>query len=185
MPIDNEEQFHAEKSRLLAETAAAEKRTKEAKTQLQELALDTQLRTAYAESGGIGNDADREAYEAIKRHLRDGEKLQFENGQPVFIDDRGVIEFGDDGKPKTVAQKMSELKQHPTFRHFFSSGADQTDSNSQQPETKTYTREDARRGKASINDIASGKASVENSSSKPDFVPHTKKINATKLAKGK
>lgn len=185
MPIENEEQFQAEKAQLIAQAEAATKRYEETQAQTQELMLDTQLEAAYKELGGIGNNDDREAYDAIKRHLKEGERMQFENGKYVFFDERGVIEFGSNG-PKTIAEKVAELKQTPAYKPFFSGGTSkQTDSNSQQPETKTYTREDARRGKASINDIASGKASVENSSSKPDFVPHTKKINATKLAKGK
>lgn len=187
MPINSEEEFHAEKGRLLAETETANKRAETAKTQLQEITLDTQLWGAYTEFGGVGNNDDRDAYEAIKRHLKDSGKLQFENSQPVFVEN-GLVELGDDGKPKSVQQKMAELKQHPTFRHFFSGDAvngETGSSNSQQANQPTYTREDARRGKASINDIASGKASVENSSGRPDFTPHTKKINATKLAKGK
>ncbi|PSB39995.1 hypothetical protein C7B69_00440 [filamentous cyanobacterium Phorm 46] len=42
-----------------------------------------------------------------------------------------------------------------------------------------------RSGKASINDIANGKASVENTSGKPDFVSYTKKVNIDKIANTK
>lgn len=181
MAINSEDEFHAEKNKLLSEAEAANKRAEEARTKIAELKLDTQFREVYTGAGGSG---DSEAYEMVKRFL--GDRMQVENGQPVFLDKDGLVELGEHG-PKSLTEKMAELKQIPTFKGFFSGGtsSNQTDSNSQQPATKTYTREDARRGKASINDIASGRASVENTSSQPDFVPHAKKVNATKLAKGK
>ena len=174
--MENEEEFHAEKSRLLAEKEGAEKRTVELQAQAQELVLDTQLHEAYAEIGGIGSDDDREAYEAIKRYLKDG-RMQFENGQPIFLEN-GLIELASDGSPKTVAQKMLELKQHSTFRHFFYADTSQANSDSQQP--KTFKREDAQRGKISIDDIASGKIQMENvdAREKPDF----KVVSADKVA---
>jgi hypothetical protein len=173
--MQNEDEFYAEKSRLLAEKEEAEKRTEELQAQTQELKLDTQFREAYTGAGGSG---DSEAYEMVKRFL--GDRMQVENGQPVFLDRDGLVELGEYG-PKSLAEKMAELKRIPTFKGFFSGGADQTDNNSQQP--KTYTREDARSGKASINDIASGKASVENTSDRPEFVPAAKRVSITEIAK--
>jgi hypothetical protein len=174
--MQNEDEFYAEKADLIAQREAAEKRTEEAQTRLQELTLDTQLREAYAEIGGIGSDDDNEAYEAIKRYLKDG-KMQFEKGQPVFVDN-GLIELGEDGTPKSVRQKMQELKQHSTFKNFFSADTSQANSDSQQP--KTFKREDAQRGKISIDDIASGKIQMENvdAREKPDF----KVVSADKVA---
>lgn len=178
MPIDNVDEFYAERADLIAQKEAADKRFEEVQAQTQELTLDTQLEAAYRELGGIGNDDDREAYEAIKRHLEGS--LRFEDGRPVFFDERGVIEFGADG-PKTVAEKVAELKQHPTYKQFFSADTNSPQANNSQP--KIYSRQDARDGKASIEDIAFGRASVENSSGVPDFVPHTKKVNVNELAK--
>jgi hypothetical protein len=175
--MQNEDEFYAEKSRLLAEKEEAEKRTEELQAQTQELKLDTQFREAYTGAGGSG---DSEAYEMVKRFL--GDRMQVENGQPVFLDRDGLVELGEYG-PKSLAEKMAELKRIPTFKGFFSGGADQTDSN-QQPETKTYTREEVLGGKANINDIASGKAIVGDAGeyTKKTKHDHAKKINASELA---
>ncbi len=177
MPIVNEDEFYAEKAQLIAEKEAAEKRYQEVQTQTQELALEAQLSAAYAESGGIGNDTDREAYEAIKRHLKDG-KLQFENGQPVFVDDKGLIELGNNG-PKTIGEKVQELKRHPTFKHFFSAEADNRTDQPTGPQT--YTREQAIKGKVNINDIASGKIQMEGT--QPGVKPDAKVVSASEVAK--
>lgn len=180
MPIQTENEFHAEKNRLQSEAEAANKRAEEAQTKMAELKLDAQFENAYRESGGSG---DSEAFELIKRFL--GDRMQIENGQPVFLDRDGLVELGEHG-PKSLNEKMAELKQIPTFKGFFSGGtsSNQTDSN-QQPETKTYTREEVLGGKANINDIASGKANVGDAGeyAKKSKRDYTKHVNASEVAK--
>jgi hypothetical protein len=78
---------------------------------------------------------------------------------------------------------MAELKKTSAFKHCFSgdSTGNQAD---EQTGQKIYSRQDARDGKANIEEIAFGKATVENTSGKPDFVPHTKKVNIDKILRG-
>ena len=85
------------------------------------------------------------------------------------------------GNPKSVYQKMSELKQTATFKPFFLGSNNNSSNDSyavndslqkfdgsgesqqqqqQQTGRKTYTKDEARRGKASIDDIASGRADI-------------------------
>ena len=84
------------------------------------------------------------------------------------------------GNPKSVYQKMSELKQTATFKPFFVGGNSSSSNNNsnssravndslqkfndgnesqqqQQTDRKSYTRDQARQGKASINDMANGR----------------------------
>jgi hypothetical protein len=174
--INSQEEFQAEKSRLLTETAAANKRAEEAQTKKQQLLLDNQLETAYSESGGIGTDT--EAYQAIKSIL----KIELENGEIVIKDRWGETERNADGTAKSVKQKMAELKQHPTFKGFFSGdgSSSQDGGNSQQTEPKTYTRDQARNGKVSMDDIAAGKLKLEGVDESPK--PDAKVVSASLMA---
>jgi hypothetical protein len=89
------------------------------------------------------------------------------------------VELNGEGKPKSVYQKMNELKQTATFKPFFLGGDNSSNGSravndslqkfngdesqqqqQQEPGRKSYTREQARRGKASIDDIASGRADI-------------------------
>lgn len=183
MTIHSEEQFHAEKARLLAETEAADKRSEGLKTQLHELKLDTQFRTAYAEAGGIRTDDDLAAYEAVSGHLKT--RMEIENGRPVFLDSDGLVELGQYG-PKTLAEKMQELKSSSTFKGFFKDVAvtENQPAQDNQPQPGTYTRQQALKGKVSMRDIASGKAQIEGSI-QPPTKSDTKVVSASDIAKSK
>lgn len=173
MPLDNEEQFQAEKASLIAQAEAADKRYAEAQAKTQQLKLDAQFETAYREAGGSA-----ETYEMIKNFF--GDRMRIENGQPVVLDQYGIVEQGENG-PKSFAEKLAEVKTTSAFKHCFTgdSTSSQADSNSQQ----TYKREDAQSGKASMNDIASGKIKLEgvDDTKKPD----TKVVSASEIAKTK
>lgn len=175
MPIENEEQFQVEKAQLIAQAEAATKRYEEVQAQTQQLKLDAQFETAYREAGG---SADGEAIELLKSFF--GERMRIENGQQVFLDKYGMVELGENG-PKTFAEKMAEVSKTSAFKHCFTgdSTSSQADSNSQQ----TYKREDAQSGKASMNDIASGKIKLEGVDD--TRAPDTKVINASEIAKTK
>jgi hypothetical protein len=99
-------------------------------------------------------------------------RAYLKNGRCKFKDSYGNIEYGADGNPKSVFQKMNELKQSATFKPFFlgddSNGSsnssravndslrrvDGNESQQQQQQTgrKSYTRDQARKDKANINE---------------------------------
>jgi hypothetical protein len=180
MAIEDNE-FYAEKAKFQAETEAANKQTQEAKQKLEDMMVDNALKDAFTESGGkLGtvDDGCETPFEIVKHYLKNG-RCELKDKQVVFKNQWGNIELDSDGKPKSVYQKMSELKQTDTFRGFFLEGDNNSNGarsvndslqkfegnesqqqQQQQPGRKTYTREQARKGKASINDIASGKADI-------------------------
>jgi len=118
-------------------------------------------------------------FEIVRAYLKNA-RCELKDKQIIFKNQFGNIEYGADGNPKSVYQKMSELKQTATFKPFFLGSNNNSSSNDsyavndsvqkfdgsgesqqqQQPGRKSYTREQARQGKASINDIANGKADI-------------------------
>jgi hypothetical protein len=176
--ILNEDEFYQDKAQSLAEKEIAINREKEALAKIEKLKLDTQLEAAYAEAGGITSGEDADAFQTIKSLL----KTEIKDGEIVLKDQFGEIEKNADGTAKSVRQKMRDLRRNPTLKGFFSNDAEnsQEESDSQQVAQQSYTREDARKGKANINDIASGKIQLEGAedSRKPD----TRKVNADNIA---
>ncbi|MEG4218679.1 hypothetical protein, partial [Microcoleus sp. Pol14C4] len=109
--ITNDDEFQAEKAKLQAETAAANKRYEDTQVQRQKVLLDSHLEAAYRDAGGISGDA----FEALKNSLNcriDGDRI-------VILDSSGNIETNADGSPKNLSQKMTEAKQHPVYQSFF------------------------------------------------------------------
>jgi hypothetical protein len=177
--ISNEEEFHAEKARLQAETAAANKRFEDIQIQRQQFLLDSQLEDAYASAGGISG-ADNEAFQTVKSLL----KCEIDDGRIVIRDRFGDIEKNADGTPKSIAEKMA--KQNPTCKSFFkadSATPQNADGRSQlEPGQYYYTREQARNGKIKLEDINSGKAVLsdegkEYKENMEGFRQQTKKVN--------
>jgi hypothetical protein len=117
-------------------------------------------------------------FEIVRAYLKNG-RCGLKDKQIIFKNQFGNIEYGADGNPKSVYQKMSELKQTATFKPFFLGSNNNSSNDSyavndslqkfdgsgesqqqQQTGRKTYTKDEARRGKASIDDIASGRADI-------------------------
>jgi len=181
----NEDEFYAEKTKYQAETETLKKQAQETQQKMQEMLLDNALKDAFTESGGrwdAASGGQQTPFEIIQAYLKDG-RCELKDKQLVFKNRYGNIEYGADGNPKSIYQKMNELKQSATFKPFFIGGDSSGNNNSnggravndslqkfedggnpQQQQTQTgrksYTRDQARKGKASINDIASGKADI-------------------------
>jgi hypothetical protein len=92
---------------------------------------------------------------AVKQLLKD--KIAFTSNGLIMKDEKHP-----NGKPKTLDDKLKELKTTQISGYLFNSSEpqQQQQQQSQQATKPTYTREQARKGKASINDIASGKADI-------------------------
>jgi hypothetical protein len=180
--MQSEEDFNAEKARYQAETEALKKQHQKTQQKMQDMLLDNALKDAFTESGGrwdTANGGGDTPFEVVRAYLKNG-RCEFKDKQIIFKNSYGNIEYGADGNPKSVFQKMNELKQSATFKPFFlgddSNGSsnssravndslrrvDGNESQQQQQQTgrKSYTRDQARKGKANINDIASGKADI-------------------------
>jgi len=148
---------------------------------MQDMLLDNALKDAFTESGGrwdATNGGGDTPFEIVRAYLKNG-RCELKDKQIIFKNQFGNIEYGADGNPKSVYQKMSELKQTATFKPFFVGGNSSSNNNSnssravnyslqkfndgsksqqqQQTDRKSYTRDQARQGKASINDIANGR----------------------------
>lgn len=151
--------------------------------------IELHLQTAYKEAGGIVGKDDNHAYEIVRNHLKQGNKIKFENGVPVFVKNDGFVELRDNGQPKTITDKILELKSVSPFKFFFT--------NSQQPDNskpKTYSRYDAQRGRVNIDDIVKGTIvlsddaknlpEIEKRYNRTDFQIPTKVVNVAKILKG-
>ena len=164
---EDEQDFYTEKQRYQAEAQAARKEAAELRAKMRDMLIDNALKQAFTESGGRWDAAEGEgvsSFDVVKACLKN--RIELRGKQIVFKDSHGNIEIDSEGLPKTDYQKRLELKQSESFRPFFL-GADNSSNGStepQQQQTQTgrpsYTHEEARRGKATINDIASGKADI-------------------------
>jgi hypothetical protein len=173
----NLDEYYAERDKEQAQTADALNREKESLAKIDQLKINSQLEAAYREAGGIDTTED-EAYQAIRNYVN----LDLVDGQVVVRDRQGNIERNTDGTVKSVDQKLAELKRTEGFKGCFAGdgGDPQENSNSPQPEKRTYTAEEARAGKVNIEDIAFGRIVLEgvDETRKPD----TKVVDVAKLA---
>jgi hypothetical protein len=95
-------------------------------------------------------------------------KTQVLDGRVVVVDRTGSPELNNEGKPKSLVEKMFELKKG-TLGVFFEDENSATGGGMKSPPTTNYngksviiyTKEQVRQGKASIDAIASGKAFVQ------------------------
>jgi hypothetical protein len=177
----NDDEFYAEKAKYQAETETLKKQDQEAQQKMQDMLLENALRDAFVEYGGrlgAAQDGSETPFEVVKHYLKNG-RVEFKDKQIIFKNQFGNVELDGEGKPKSVYQKMNELKQTATFKPFFLggdsssngsravndslqkfNGGESQQQQQQEPGRKSYTREQARRGKASIDDIASGRADI-------------------------
>jgi len=148
---------------------------------MQDMLLDNALKDGFTESGGRWDAAEGKGdspFEVVRAYLKNG-RCELKDKQLIFKNKFGNIEYESDGNPKSVYDKMNKLKQSATFKPFFVGGNSTSNNNSnssravndslqkfndgsesqqqQQTGRKSYTHDQARQGKASINDIANGR----------------------------
>lgn len=183
----NLDEFYAEIGQDKAETEAANKRTEDYQAQYRQRLLDNQLESAYRDAGGLDGDA----FQALKNSL----SCKIDGEQIYILDSSGGIEKNADGTPKTLAEKITEVKRHPVYQSFFKpdSTTPQTADNkpSLAPGQYHYTHEQARNGKIKMEDIASGKAVLADGGKQPSqpnmdgYRQQTKVVNIDDILKGK
>ncbi|PNW36258.1 UNVERIFIED_CONTAM: hypothetical protein BEN50_16780 [Euhalothece sp. KZN 001] len=155
----------AEENKKLADQYAA---------QLEYFQKSQAIKDAFVNSGGItefNQDAEYEdipPVQVITQLLQDRVKLQ--DGQSIVLDTKGETELDSEGNPKSLSQKMIELKRGSMGALFRpestatgtgsianSSGTAVVDGKT----VKVYTKEQARQGKVPMADVASGKAIIK------------------------
>lgn len=166
-------EFDRAKEQYLTEAETARKQAAELKNEINNLRMTTAIEKAFFEAGGRKSSFDLSAQgmeditpvEAILSVFRNRIKLE-EDGKIVFLNAVGNIEINSEGRPKTISEKMIELKKGSMGTLFepentnSGTGATPTMANSNGKQVKVYSAEQARNGRASINDIASGKAII-------------------------
>jgi hypothetical protein len=154
------------------QTEAANKKAEEAHQQLETMTVRTATEKAFYECGGRKTEFDLSAQggediapvEAILALLKP--KLRIEDGRVVILNSVGAVEVNSEGRPKTLTEKMTEIKKGSMGSLFApenmnaGSGMNPTTTNRNGQPVKLYTREQARNGKASMSEIAYGKAFV-------------------------
>ena len=165
-------EYEKAKQYLLTETETAHKQTAELKKQYDNLKTRTAIEKAFFEAGGRKSSFDLSAQgtvdispvEGILSILQNRIKLE-EDGKIVFLNDVGSAEINSEGRTKTIGEKMIELRKgsmgalfEPENTNSGTGATPTVSSNGRQ--VKVYSPEQARNGRASINDIASGKAII-------------------------
>ena len=165
-------EFDKVKQQYVTEADTARKQTAELKKQYDNLKTRTAIEKAFFEAGGRKSSFDLSAQgtvdispvEGILSILQNRIKLE-EDGKIVFLNDVGGAEINSEGRTKTIGEKMIELRKGSMGALFepennnAGTGATPTVSYNGKA-VKVFSREQARNGYASMDDIASGKAIV-------------------------
>jgi hypothetical protein len=169
--IEKERQREEEaliKKRYSEREQQAIKEAQQARNTLADYTIKTSIEKAFYENNGKRGssiDNDIAPIDAVMQIIRP--KVAIIDDRIVVVDSSGQPELNGEGKPKTIYEKMLELKSGKTLGSFFQSdedlprGGGMSGSFGNGKGAPAYTRDQARLGKASIDDIASGKAFVQ------------------------
>lgn len=164
--------YEKAKQHLLTETEMARKQTAELRNQYNNLLTRTAIEKAFFEAGGrkssfdlsAQGDEDLSPVEGILSIFQNRIKLE-EDGRIVFLNTSGNVEINSEGRPKTLGEKMIELRKgsmgalfEPENTNSGTGATPTVSSNGRQ--VKVFSADQARSGRASIDDIASGKAII-------------------------
>lgn len=161
------------KDRYKQETEAKVKEADQWKNNYNDLLTRTAIERAFFEAGGRHSTFDLDSpgaeeippIEAINQILQPRTRIE-ESGRVLVLDRYNQTEYNAEGKPKTLAEKMAEIKKGSMGSLFepennaSGGGRSPTTYQSGSNTSPIYSREQARLGKASIDAIASGKALV-------------------------
>ena len=154
------------------QTEAANRKAEEAHAALEALTIRTATEKAFYENGGrkssfdlsVQGGEDIAPVEAVLALFRGRVKL--EDGKVVILNSVGSVEMNAEGRPKTLGEKMLEIRKGSMGALFSpentnsGSGMNPTTTNHNGQPVKLYSKEQARNGKANIEDIAFGRAYV-------------------------
>lgn len=159
------------KSRHQQETDASRKLAADWQVKYETTVVETAIKTSFFENGGKKNTysfedggEDVPPVEAILNLLRP--RIKLEDGKVIILSRSGEVELNAEGRPKSLTEKMLELRKgsmgalfDPQTNAAGSGMLPTTTHNGQQ--YKVFSKDQARSGRASIDDLASGKALVQ------------------------
>lgn len=165
--------FEELKSRYQQESEANKRTAQTWQQKYETTVLETAIKTAFYDQGGRKSGYDLESQgiddvapvEAILNLI--APRVKVEEGKLVITGRSGEVELNSDGRPKTISEKMLELRKGSMGALFepesraSGSGMSPTFASSDGKNYKLFSREQARSGKASIDDIAAGKALIQ------------------------
>ncbi len=160
------------KTRYQQETEASRKQASDWQGKYEATVIETAIKTSFFENGGKKSsysfdDGGEEVppVEAILNLMRPRIRLE-EGGKVVILSRTGEVELNAEGRPKTLTEKMMEFRKGSMGALFdpqnnaAGSGMSPTASYGGQTYT-VFSKDQARNGKASIDQLASGKALVQ------------------------
>ena len=163
------QEYETLKTQAKTETEKYKQEAERTKGQLDNLIIKTAFESAFYTQGGqrpLTGALEGEIASPVGTalsYLKD--RIRLKDGEIVVTDPAGQIEINKEGKPKTIAEKLEELKQTSWGFLFMpennASGSGMLSSYGAPPTgARVYSAESARQGRASIDDIAAGKAQV-------------------------
>jgi len=169
----NRKEFARAKEQYQVEAETARKTAAELKNQLNSVITRTAIERAFFEAGGkkssfdlsVQSPEDITPVEMVLSVLQNRIRLE-EDGKIVFLNAIGNIEVNSEGKPKSIGEKIAELKKGSTGALFepentnSGTGAAPTTTSYGGKQVTVYSIEQARNGRADIDAIASGKAII-------------------------
>lgn len=165
--------FEELKTRYQAETESQAKAAQEWQERHNSLVVETAVRSAFFSAGGRQGTGEF----SLESGLEDippvdtmlsvlKPRINLQDGKVVITDRTGSVELNKDGRPKSLQEKMVELRRGSMGALFEpenkASGGGMTSPTTSYggKNYRIFSKEEARSGKASIDDIASGKAFV-------------------------
>jgi hypothetical protein len=140
------------------------------KLAMQKMEIRNQLGAAFRQTGGLESVSVPDGVEAIDplnllvSHF--GDRVKFMDNKAVLFDHLGREERNADGKPKTLSEKMQELKKGSLGNLFKAdnqnsgNGTRQTMTRNDGKQMTVYTNEQAATGKADMNAVRRGEAVI-------------------------
>jgi hypothetical protein len=143
---------------------------KSLKLAIQKMEIRNQLGAAFRQTGGLESIPVPDGVEAVDplnllvNHF--GDRVKFIDNKAVLFDHLGREERNPDGKPKTLSEKMQELKKGSLGNLFEAdnknsgNGTRQTMTRNDGKQMVVYTKEQAASGKADMNAVRRGEAVI-------------------------
>lgn len=164
--------YEQAKARYQQESEASRKTAENWKNKYEQTVLETAIKSTFYDQGGRKSGYDLESQgiddvapvEAILNLLTP--RIKLDEGRLVITGRTGEVELNAEGRPKSLSEKMLELRKgsmgalfEPESR---ASGSGMTATFASDGQRyKLFSRDQARSGKASIDDIAAGRAIIQ------------------------
>lgn len=164
--------FEEAKARYQQESEISKKTAEGWRQKYEQTILETAVKSAFYDQGGRKSGYDLESQgiddvapvEAILNLL--APRIKLDEGRLVITSRTGEVEINSEGRPKSLSEKMLELRKGSMGALFepesrASGGGMSASVTSDGQRYKLFSRDQARSGRASIDDIAAGRAIIQ------------------------